>query len=162
MTDISRQIEAQIPRLRRYAMALTRDAAAADDLVQDCMVRALSKQHLWKEGTDVRAWLFTILHNQYVNTIRRSARESAAVAVDDIESSLTCEACQGERLKIRDLDRALAKIPHGQRAAILLVGAEGLTYGTAAELLGVPAGTVRSRISRGRETLRDLTHRRGP
>ena len=81
MTDLCRKIEAEIPRLRRYAHALTRDAVAADDLVQDCLVRGLAKQHLWKEGTDLRAWLFTILHNQYVNQVRRAVREGAAVTI---------------------------------------------------------------------------------
>jgi hypothetical protein len=79
--DIYRNIEAEIPRLRRYARALARDVAAADDLVQDCLARALGKLHLWQEGTDLRAWLFTILHNQYVNQVRRAVREGAAVGL---------------------------------------------------------------------------------
>ena len=74
-----RDIEAEIPRLRRYARALTRDLMAADDLVQECLTRALSKLHLWQQGTDLRAWLFTILHNQYINHVRRTAREGTAV-----------------------------------------------------------------------------------
>ena len=74
MSDVFNRIELEIPRLRRYARALTRDPSAADDLVQDCLARALAKSHLWQEGTDLRAWLFTILHNQYVNTVRRSVR----------------------------------------------------------------------------------------
>ena len=76
MPEIADRLESEIPRLRRYARALTRDAARADDLVQSCLVRALAKRHLWQEGTDLRAWLFTILHNQHVNDIRRSARDS--------------------------------------------------------------------------------------
>lgn len=156
MTDLCRKIEAEIPRLRRYARALTRDAVAADDLVQDCLVRGLAKQHLWKEGTDLRAWLFTILHNQYVNQVRRSVREGAAVAVSETEPSLTHAADQGKRLELRDLDRALAKLPDEQRTVILLVGLEGMRYEAVAEIIGVPVGTVRSRLSRGREALRRL------
>ena len=78
MTDLAHLLEDEIPRLRRYARALTRDASRADDLVQSCLVRAIAKQHLWQEGTDLRAWLFTILHNQNVNDVRRSAREGTA------------------------------------------------------------------------------------
>jgi RNA polymerase sigma-70 factor (ECF subfamily) len=156
MTDLCRKIEAEIPRLRRYARALTRDAVAADDLVQDCLVRGLAKQHLWKEGTDLRAWLFTILHNQYVNQVRRSVREGATVAVSETEPSLTHAADQGKRLELRDLDRALAKLPDEQRTVILLVGLEGMRYEAVAEVIGVPVGTVRSRLSRGREALRRL------
>jgi hypothetical protein len=89
VADTYRDIEAEIPRLRRYARALTRDNSAADDLVQDCLTRALGKLHLWQRGTDLRAWLFTILHNQYVNYVRRSVREGAAVGLTDSEPLLT-------------------------------------------------------------------------
>ena len=94
MADIHRSIEVEIPRLRRYARALTRDVVAADDLVQDCLARALGKLHLWEEGTDLRAWLFTILHNQYVNQVRRAVREGAAVMFQ-ISSFLTRLLCFG-------------------------------------------------------------------
>src|ERR1700736_751392 len=117
MADIRSRLVAQIPRLRRYARALTRDAAAADDLVQDCLMRAVSKSHLWQEGTDLRAWLFTILHNQYVNQVRRAVREGTAVALSDAEPVLTSAPNQGKRLELRDLERALAKLPHEQRSA---------------------------------------------
>src|ERR1700683_1794733 len=156
MTDLCRKIEAEIPRLRRYARALTRDAVAADDLVQDCLVRGLAKQHLWKEGTDLRAWLFTILHNQYGNQVRRAVREGAAVAINETEPSLTRGPDQSRRIELRDLDRALARLPEEQRAVILLVGLEGMRYEAVAEIIGVPVGTVRSRLSRGREALRRL------
>ena len=156
MLDTYREIEAEIPRLRRYARALTRDIAAADDLVQDCLTRALGKLHLWQEGTDLRAWLFTILHNQYVNYVRRSVREGAAVALSDNEPLLTRAPQQGQRLELRDLERAIAKLPEEQQSAILLVGLEGMRYEEVAAVLGVPVGTVRSRLSRGREALRKL------
>jgi RNA polymerase sigma-70 factor (ECF subfamily) len=154
--DIYRNIEAEIPRLRRYARALARDVAAADDLVQDCLARALSKLHLWQEGTDLRAWLFTILHNQYVNQVRRAVREGAAVGLSETEPMLTRAPHQGRRLELRDLERAIAKLPEEQRSVILLVGLEGMRYEEVAEVLDVPVGTVRSRLSRGREALRRL------
>jgi RNA polymerase sigma-70 factor (ECF subfamily) len=156
MNDFASSIEALIPRLRRYARALTRNEVAADDLVQDCLVRALAKQHLWQEGTDLRAWLFTILHNQYVNHVRRCMREGTAVSVSDTEPSLTHAADQGTHLELRDLDRALAQLPDEQRTIILMVGLEGMHYEAVADIIGVPVGTVRSRLSRGREALRRL------
>jgi RNA polymerase sigma-70 factor, ECF subfamily len=156
VADTYREIEAEIPRLRRYARALTRDVVAADDLVQDCLTRALGKLHLWQRGTDLRAWLFTILHNQYVNHVRRAVREGAAVGLSDNEPLLTRAPQQGQRLELRDLDRAIAKLPEEQRSAILLVGLEGMRYEEVAAILDVPVGTIRSRLSRGREALRRL------
>jgi RNA polymerase sigma-70 factor (ECF subfamily) len=156
MVDICRKIEEEIPRLRRYARALTRDVNAADDLVQDCLTRALSKVHLWQKGTDLRAWLFTILHNQYVNHVRRAVREGSAVGLSDSEPMLTTSPNQGKRLELRDLERAIAKLPEEQRAVLLLVGLEGMRYEEVASVLDVPVGTIRSRLSRGREMLRQL------
>jgi RNA polymerase sigma-70 factor (ECF subfamily) len=150
-------IEAEIPRLRRYARALTRDVVSADDLVQDCLTRALGKLHLWQEGSDLRAWLFTILHNQYVNHVRRAVREGAAVALNENEPMLSRAPQQGRRLELRDLERAIARLPEEQRSVILLVGLEGMRYEEVAAVLDVPVGTIRSRLSRGREALRRLT-----
>src|SRR5579871_478248 len=118
MVDIYRKIEDEIPRLRRYARALTRDINAADDLVQDCLTRALSKIHLWQSGTDLRAWLFTILHNQYVNHVRRAVREGAAVSLGENEPMLTSQPTQNKRLELRDLERAMTKLPEEQRAVL--------------------------------------------
>jgi RNA polymerase sigma-70 factor, ECF subfamily len=156
VAEIHQSIEAEIPRLRRYARALARDVVAADDLVQDCLARALGKLHLWQEGTDLRAWLFTILHNQYVNQVRRAVREGAAVGLSETEPMLTRAPHQGKRLELRDLERAITKLPEEQRSVILLVGLEGMRYEEVAEILDVPVGTVRSRLSRGREALRRL------
>ena len=156
MSEIRHSIEAEIPRLRRYARALARDVAAADDLVQDCLARALGKLHLWQEGTDLRAWLFTILHNQYVNQVRRAVREGAAVGLSETEPMLTRPPHQARSVELRDLERAIAKLPEEQRAVILLVGLEGMRYEEVAQVLDVPVGTVRSRLSRGREALRRL------
>ena len=157
MADTNRDIEAEIPRLRRYARALTHDIITADDLVQDCLTRALGKLHLWQEGTDMRAWLFTILHNQYVNHIRRAVREGAPVGLSESEPLLRRAPPQTKRLELRDLERAIAKLPEEQRAVILLVVLEGMRYEEVAAILDVPVGTIRSRLSRGREALRRLT-----
>jgi RNA polymerase sigma-70 factor (ECF subfamily) len=157
VADTLHDIEAEIPRLRRYARALTRDVASADDLVQDCLTRALGKLHLWQQGSDLRAWLFTILHNQYVNHIRRAVREGATVALNETEPMLSRAPQQGKRLELRDLERAIAQLPEEQRSVILLVGLEGMRYEEVAAVLDVPIGTIRSRLSRGREALRRLT-----
>ena len=157
MANPYRDIEAEIPRLRRFARALTHDVIAADDLVQDCLTRALGKLHLWEEGTDLRAWLFTILHNQHVNHIRRKVREGAAVGLSEREPLLSHPAQQGRRLELRDLERAIGKLPDAQRSVILLVGLEGMRYEEVAVVLNVPVGTIRSRLSRARESLRRLT-----
>ena len=126
MSNFGRLLEAEIPRLRRYARALTRDATRADDLVQSCLVRAIAKEHLWQPGTDLRAWLFTILHNQNVNEVRRSVREGVAVAVEDVAPVLTMASNTGPRLQLRDLEYAIALLPEEQRQVILLVGLEGM------------------------------------
>jgi RNA polymerase sigma-70 factor (ECF subfamily) len=156
MTEIFDRIAQEIPKLRRYARALMRDPAASDDLVQDALTRALSKAHLWQEGTDLRAWLFTILHNQYVNQVRRGVREGISVVLSETETRLTAGPSQQARLQLRDLDRALAKLPAEQRDVILLAGIDGLSYEEMAAIMEVPVGTVRSRLSRGRDALRTM------
>src|SRR5881296_1708468 len=115
MSDFGSLVEAEIPRLRRYARALTRDVVRADDLVQSCLARAVAKQHLWQPGTYLRAWLFTLLHNQHVNDVRRSVREGINVAVEEVAPVLTVQSTQGSSLQLRDLDRALARLPEEQR-----------------------------------------------
>lgn len=143
-----------IPRLRRYARALTGDASAADDLVQDTLERALVKHSLWREGTDLRAWLFTVMHNVFVNQVR-SAAVSRTVQLDDALADRP-QPQSTDRLEIRDLDAALQMLPEEQRTVMLLVGLEQMTYDEAARVLEVPIGTVMSRLSRGRERLRRL------
>jgi RNA polymerase sigma-70 factor (ECF subfamily) len=156
MSDFARLLETEIPRLRRYARALTRDVTRADDLVQSCLARAIAKQHLWQPGTDLRAWLFTILHNQHVNDVRRSVHEGVQVAVEELAPVLIVHPNALATLTLRDLEAAIAKLPQEQRQVILLVGIEGMRYEEVAQILGIPVGTVRSRLSRGREQLRRL------
>ena len=156
MSDFALLLEAEIPRLRRYARALTRDATRADDLVQSCLVRALAKQHLWQPGTDLRAWLFTILHNQHVNDTRCALREGARISGKADLSTPAVVPNALAALQLRDLERGIAALPEGQRQTILLVGLEGMHYEEVARILGVPVGTVRSRLSRGRHMLRKM------
>lgn len=156
MADIRQMIEAHIPKLRRYARALVRDIAGADDLLQASLARALVKQHLWQDGTDLRAWLFAILHNQHVNQVRRSIRTGAMAGIDNAAPLPSQPASQDKRLELRDLDRALGRLAPEQRTVILLIGLEGMPYAEVGALLGIPVGTVRSRLSRGRQALRRL------
>jgi len=153
--DTRTAIVAEIPRLRRYARVLMRDPATADDLVQDCLERALGRLHLFEPGTNLRAWLFTIMHNLHVNARVRQGR-SPEVAVDPQAEAGEVEPAQGSGLLMRDLERALGALPDDQRAVVLLVGLEGLSYRDTAYVLGVPVGTVMSRLARGRERLRRL------
>jgi RNA polymerase sigma-70 factor (ECF subfamily) len=152
---LHRDIECVLPNLRRYVRSLTRDAVDADDLVQECLARALGKLHLWKVGTDLRAWLFHILHNEYVSQIRRAARQGTTVGWNQYESSLTCAPDQIEHLEIRDLVRALKSLPEEQRTAVLSISLSS-DYHETASACKVPVGTIRSRLSRGRKTLRAL------
>jgi RNA polymerase sigma-70 factor (ECF subfamily) len=152
--DIGALIEPEIPRLRRYARMLVRNAAYADDLVQECLLRAVSRIDSWTPGTNLRAWMFTILHNVYVNEVRRATRMPLASDTSEGSRSLETVANQDERLRLRDLDRAFNQLSDDHRQVILLIGIEGLQYEEAAAVLDVPVGTVRSRLSRAREALR--------
>jgi RNA polymerase sigma factor (sigma-70 family) len=140
-----------IPRLRRYARALVGDRATADDLVQDTLERAWAKLHLYRRGTDLRAWLFTVMHNVHVNRVRASR---ATDPLEDEMPELAQRAPQGDALLVRDLDRAIARLPSEQRAVLLLVTLEEMSYEDVARTLGIPIGTVMSRLSRAREKLR--------
>jgi RNA polymerase sigma-70 factor, ECF subfamily len=142
-----------LPRLRRYARALTRDPARADDLVQDTLERALVKLDLWRPGTDLRAWLFALMHNVFVNQVRaQGPREADLEEARDVAVS----GSQLDALALRDIHAALARLPVEQREVVLLVGLEQFGYAEAAGILGVPLGTVMSRLSRGRDRLRRI------
>jgi RNA polymerase sigma-70 factor (ECF subfamily) len=156
MDDFGRLVEAEIPGLRRYARALTRDLTRADDLVQSCLMRACDKQHLWQPGTHLRGWLFTLLHNQHVNEVRRSVREGKTVSIEDAAPVLTIKSNAIDALQLRDLERALGNLAPEHRQVILLIGLEGMCYAAVASVLNIPIGTVRSRVSRGRDQLRIL------
>ena len=159
MTAFHTSIEEQIPRLRRYARALTRHPERADDLVQDTLVRAIAKEHLWQPGTNLRAWLFTLMHNQYVNSVRRDIREGQTVEIDSISNGLAATTDPTSSRQLQELERALGQLAEEQRQAILLVGLEGVSYEEAAGILNVPVGTVRSRLNRSRKAFRKSVER---
>jgi RNA polymerase sigma-70 factor (ECF subfamily) len=140
-----------IPRLRRYARALVGDRATADDLVQDTLERAWAKLHLYRRGTDLRAWLFTVMHNVHVNRVRATR---PADSLDDEMPELAQRPPQGDALVVRDLERSIARLPAEQRAVLLLVTLEDMSYDEVARALEIPIGTVMSRLSRAREKLR--------
>ncbi|MDE1182546.1 RNA polymerase sigma factor [Paraburkholderia sp.] len=157
--DIRDEFQEHVPRLRRYARALINNRELADDLVQDTLERALSRTGLFQAGTDLRAWLFTIMHNVFANQVRKASARAVHVSVDDEslpESEFAVPASQTRSLEMRDLDYALQRLPVDQRQVVLLVGLEEMSYADVALALDVPIGTVMSRLSRGRERLRAL------
>jgi RNA polymerase sigma-70 factor, ECF subfamily len=135
MTEFARLLEAQLPRLRRYARALTRDPSRADDLIQDTLVRALAKQHLYQDGTNLRAWLFTLMHNQHVNDVRRNVREGDSLDVDTVAAHLVAVTDPTASRQLRELDEAIGKLAMEQRQVILLIGLEGMSYEETAAIL---------------------------
>ncbi|HEY3046361.1 MAG TPA: sigma-70 family RNA polymerase sigma factor [Polaromonas sp.] len=151
------ELIAQIPGLRRYARVLTGDAWAADDLVQDTLERACSKWRLWIAGSNLRAWLFTLMHNQFINQVRRSARQSNTGRTVDMETvNDELIATDPSPDMALDLHRCLMRLPQEQRAVLLLVSLEDMSYEEVAKVTGVPVGTVMSRLSRARSRLREL------
>jgi len=157
MNERKGAILAEIPRLRRYARALLRDRDAADDLVQDCLERALSRIDNWQSSDSPRRWLFTIMHHLFIDQTRRRKRQSETLAqYGNLSDQASVPASQLDSVVSREVFDALQQIGADRRAALLLVGVEGLTYAEAATVLGIPAGTLMSRIARGREELRAL------
>jgi len=155
MNDMMRLVEPLIPALRRYAGALTRDPAAADDLVQDCLERAVARWSQRRDGGDARTWLFTILHNLFVSRIRQKARRGIHMPIEDAaEAALQQEPAQEHGVRHRELMNAVAALPSEQKSVLLLVTVEDMSYAAVAQVLGVPVGTVMSRLSRARERLR--------
>ena len=150
------ELEPHIPALRRYAWALVRSEDAADDLVQDCLERAIGRWHLRRRGTSTRAWLLTILRNLFLNDLRRRGRQGIHVSLNETEGFQAAE-CGGERRLIaRDALAALDGMSEAERSLLLLVGVEDLSYAEVASMFGVPEGTVMSRLSRARAHLRRL------
>jgi RNA polymerase sigma factor (sigma-70 family) len=154
MEDMVRLIEPTIPALRRYARALTRDPSEGDDLVQDCLERAVAGWSRRRGTGDARTWLFSILHNLAIDRSRQRRRRGVHVAVEDAgEQVLARDATQEQAIRHADLLRALDALPDDQRSVLLLVSVEDLSYAQVAEVMGVPIGTVMSRLSRGRDRL---------
>jgi RNA polymerase sigma-70 factor (ECF subfamily) len=148
-------IMASLTSLRAYALSLTRDIHQAEDLVQETVLKAISKQEKFEADTNLQAWLFTILRNQFFSSHRKIQRE-----VEDADgahaATLVTIPDQEDRIVVQDLEVALAKLPQEQREAILLIGAEGMAYEEAADALGVKVGTIKSRVNRARNRLAEL------
>lgn len=161
---MTRQIAPLVPALRRYAVALLRDRTAADDLVQDCLERAISHWHRRRGEGEPRAWLFAILHNLAMTRLRRRASRPGMVPLEDAgEDALAHPPAQEDGLHVGDVRAALARLPEAQRTVLLLVAVEDLSYAEAARVLAIPVGTVMSRLSRARERLhREMTPDRPP
>jgi RNA polymerase sigma factor (sigma-70 family) len=155
-TEEDARIEAEIPSLRRYARALLHDPGEADDLVQDCLERALSRAGQKRAGEPLRPWLFSIMHNLFVDQVRRRARRGGTVALDPFAETLPVRPLQDDDLACRDVLRLLEALPPEYRAVLLLVGVEEFSYADAARVLGCPAGTVMSRLHRARDMLRRM------
>ncbi len=142
--------------MKRYAITLTRDMGAAEDLVQDCMERALHKWTLRREGVPLRSWLFTMMRNLHVDGWRRASRQRT-VSLEDQETPPQLPPNQEHHVELNRLLRQVMDLPEDQRAALVLVTVEGFTFREAAQTLGVPEGTVLSRVSRARAALRKAT-----
>lgn len=157
MNSRERQVIDQIPHLRRYARVLRHDRDAADDLVQECLARAMGRLQGWQPTGTMRSWLFTILHNLHVNELRRDGNSPDVRAdTDGVEREATPTDHHHSGLAVRDMTAALEQLSEEQRSTILLVGLEGLSYAETASVTGVPVGTVMSRLARGRERLREI------
>jgi len=150
------RIEVEIPYLRRFARSLTRDADLADDLVQDCMVRALGNLQSWQPGTNLRAWLITILRNKFFNDCRKAKRERMALAEHSLSEAQFMPAHQEVGLQLAAFDAAFGKLSCEHREVLMLIAVEGFRYEEAAEITGLSIGTVKSRVSRARAMLREL------
>ena len=160
------ELLAAIPRLRRYARVLTRDAARADDLVQEALARGWEKRRLWQAGTDLRAWLFTIMHNVFVNQRASAVREAANVSLDAESDAgrgawqVPVPAAQFARVELMELLQQVGRLPAEQRETLLLAAVEEMRYEEIAATMSVPVGTVMSRLSRAREKLRRMADER--
>ncbi len=154
---------AAIPRLRRYARVLTGDASRADDLVQETLARGWEKRRLWAAGTDLRAWLFTIMHNLFVNQRATRRRDAEQPSLDDEENGIARDLCvwpnQQLRIELIEIARELDRLPGEQREVLLLAAVEELRYDEIAAVMGIPIGTVMSRLSRARHKLRHALNR---
>jgi RNA polymerase sigma-70 factor (ECF subfamily) len=148
-------LEDHIPALRRYAQKLARDPDDAADIVQMCLERALRNFHLFQPGTNLRSWLFTILHNEFISEVRRRARRGHAVPIEDwLEPGI--RGGQEEAVEMQEFDRAFTALAPKDREILQMVGIDGTSYATAGKRLKLEIGTVKSRVFRARERLRNL------
>src|ERR1700716_2088635 len=155
MADFSSEMAEHLPRLRRYARSLLHDRVRADDLVQDTVMRALEKAHLYQSDTNLRGWLVTIMHNEHVNAVRRSMRGAVRVSDDQI-AGLGRPSTQEAPIELREIRGAVQRLPKKQREPLILHWLHGLKYEEIARRMDLPIGTVQSRISRARKALRAM------
>jgi RNA polymerase sigma-70 factor (ECF subfamily) len=154
--EMARLIEPEIPRLRRLARCLARDHALADDLVQECLLRAIKRFDTWEPGTNLRAWLMTILRNVFLTEFRRAGRSRLAIEFDEINPAIPHAGSLDRPLDLAAVQRAFDRLSDEHREILVLVALEELRYEEAASILGLPLGTVRSRLSRARAAMREL------
>jgi RNA polymerase sigma-70 factor (ECF subfamily) len=160
MNQVYAEIEGFVPQLRRYALALCHNPTAADDLVQESVARALMKSDLFNAGTNLRAWLFTIMHNVHISNTRRQKYIGMPIDPDIAAATLSTQPAQEAPLVMKALNKALQLIPDTQRVAVIMAGVEGMSYEEISAHLNVPIGTIKSRVSRGRDALRQALHGR--
>jgi RNA polymerase sigma-70 factor (ECF subfamily) len=155
------ELVAAIPRLRRYARVLTGNPSRADDLVQDTLARAWDKRTLWQTGSDLRAWLFTIMHNVFVNQRTLARRDTQTVSIDADEDGgavwqIPVRATQSDRVELAEVFLQIGRLPVEQREVLILAAVEELRYEEIAAALAIPIGTVMSRLARARDKLRRM------
>ncbi|MEW7989767.1 MAG: sigma-70 family RNA polymerase sigma factor [Candidatus Thiodiazotropha sp.] len=154
--NFSKLLIENIPHLRRYARSLTRDRHQSEDLVQDCLDRALSRMSQWQRDTNLRAWLFTIMHNLHVSSLRGRRHSTAWESLEQSETADQRQSGQEGMIQIRDLEGALSRLSDEQREILMLVCVEGMRYEEVAQVLNIATGTVMSRLHRARKALRQI------
>ncbi|KAA3509507.1 MULTISPECIES: sigma-70 family RNA polymerase sigma factor [Agrobacterium] len=162
MPDFLDEMTKSVPALRRYANALTHNRDTADDLVQDCLERAIRKQALWRPDGPLRPWLYRVLINVWRNNLRSRSRRPAQVPIDDFADQLFVPAAQPGRVALAEMARAIEKLSAEHREALLLIVVEGLSYTEAAQVLEIPLGTLMSRLGRARSSLARMTQEDQP
>lgn len=158
---VRRRLIEEIPRLRRYARLLVRDSTYADDLVQECLTRAVARLDTYSPGTNLRAWLFVILRNVVINNYHRERRGPALLELTEAHGQVVSASDQEQHMMLDEVRQAVERLPDEQRDIILLVPVGGLAYEEVAQILDIPIGTVRSRLSRARTALREMLEREG-
>jgi RNA polymerase sigma-70 factor, ECF subfamily len=158
MINLRTTLECHMTGLRRYAMSLVRDPTESDELVQECMLRALSNSHVWPRVRDARAYLFTVLHHVYVDYRREQRRMGPQVPVEETAGQLPTPPSQFKQVELQEMARALSALPKEQREVVLLVALDGCSYQEVSDKLRIPVGTVMSRLFRAREALRRMTN----
>lgn len=149
------QLPHYIPAMRRYARVLLGSSTDVDDLVQETLCHALRKRHVWDSVRNIQAYLFTMLHNLHLDRAGMVSRRGRQIPMEDVEWQLQCPEEQLGQMALRDLERGLMELRQEQRQVVMMIGVDGMSYKDVAETLDIPIGTVMSRLSRGREALRN-------